>query len=180
MKVPPLASIHSIADMWKQIADLWPSFFALCLSFLIILISWLGHHNILRALDKTSPNFQLANGFFLFTVIFIPFAAAFMAEYLDTAYAQPAIVLYCVASTLHSLGWNALHRYIARPVLLVRASIGEDRMKRYARSALFGLIINIAITVLAWWFPYFAIVVSLLIWVYWLIISVAAMNEGDF
>src|SRR4030067_3087085 len=96
IKVPPLESVHSVVNVWRSIGQLWPSFFALSLSFVIILIAWLGHHNLLRAVDKTSPSFQIANGFFLFTIIFIPFPTAFMAEYLNTPFAQPAIVFYCL------------------------------------------------------------------------------------
>jgi uncharacterized membrane protein len=85
IKVPPLESIHSIADVWGDIALLWPSFFALALSFTVIFISWMGHHVLLKALDKTSDKFQAVNGIFLFTVIILPFPTAFMAEYLNTA-----------------------------------------------------------------------------------------------
>jgi uncharacterized membrane protein len=77
IKVPPLHSMHSIRDVWYAIGILWPSFFALGLSFIIIFISWLGHHNVLKMLDDTSTQFQVANGFFLFTVIIIPFPTAF-------------------------------------------------------------------------------------------------------
>src|SRR5436190_19010898 len=94
IKIPPLESMHSVADVWHGVVRLWPSFIALSFSFLIIFISWIGHHNLFKALDKTSPQFQFANAFFLFTVIIIPFPTSFMAEYLDTPYAQPAIVVY--------------------------------------------------------------------------------------
>ncbi len=178
MKVPPLESVHSTADVWNQIIKLWPSFFALCLSFIIILISWVGHHNIFTTLEKTSPQFQFANGFFLFTVIFIPFPTAFMAEYLNTPFAQPTIVLYCLSNLFHNIGWNVLHRYISYPVPLVKPSIGIERMKKYRRGSQFGFIILAAITLLAWWFPYVAIALSAFVWIYWTILSVAANRES--
>ena len=104
IKVPPLDSVHSVADLWRDVGKLWPSFFALSLSFMIILISWLGHHNLLKAIDKTSSQFLLANGYFLFTLILMPFSTAFMAEYLDTSYAQPGIVVYCLNALVHNTG----------------------------------------------------------------------------
>jgi uncharacterized membrane protein len=177
IKVPPLESIRSVADVWRDIGSLWPSFFALCLSFTIILISWVGHHSLLRTLDKTSAKFQFANGFFLFTVIFIPFPTAFMAEYLNTPFAQPAIVFYCAASFLHNIGWNVLHRYILKPIPLMKSSTSLARVKEIARGAKYGLFIYSAIAVLAWWFPYVAIVLSLLLWIYWLYLSTAFKHE---
>jgi len=179
MKVPPLDTIHSIHDVWHALANLWPSFFALCLSFIIIFISWVGHHNIFLMLDKTSPQFQFANGFFLFTIIFIPFAAAFMAEYMNTTYAQPAIVFYCLAVTFHNLGWNVLHFTIIKPVPLLKASISLDRAKKYQRGAFMGLCINMAVIIMAWWIPYIAIVLNFLIWIYWLILSVSVKHESE-
>ena len=179
MKVPPLDTIHSIHDVWHAVANLWPSFFALCLSFIIIFISWVGHHNIFLMLDKTSPQFQFANGFFLFTVIFIPFAAAFMAEYMNTPYAQPAIIFYCLAGTFHNLGWNMLHLTIGKPVPLVKAGVGMDRAKKYRKGSMMGFGINVAIILLALWIPYVAIVLNLMIWIYWLILSVSVKHESE-
>jgi uncharacterized membrane protein len=172
IKVPPLDSMHSGSDVWHAIGQLWPSFFALCLSFIIIFISWLGHHNLLKMLDKTSSQFQLANGFFLFTVIIVPFPTAFMAEYLDTSYAQPAIVFYCLVAVLHNIGWNVLHRSIKKPTPLVRAS-SLDRAKKAAWGAKLGFFIYSAIAILAWWLPYVAIILCLLVWIYWLYLSVS-------
>ena len=113
IKVPPVESVHSVADVWRAFLHLWPSFFALSLSFGIIFISWLGHHNLLKNIERTSTPFQLANGYLLFTVILMPFFAAFMAEYLNTPFAQPAIVCYSLVSLLHNTGWLFLHRSIA-------------------------------------------------------------------
>src|SRR4030095_16646080 len=92
IKVPPVDSVHSVNEVWHSVGRLWPSFFALTLSFTIILISWIGHNNLLKLIDKTSSQFQLANGYFMFTIILMPFSTAFMAEYLNTPFAQPAIV----------------------------------------------------------------------------------------
>ncbi len=178
IKVPPVESISSVADVWTDIGRLWPSFFALCLSFIIILISWVGHHNLLKTLDKTSPQFQFANGFFLFTVMFIPFPTAFMAEYLNTPFAQPAVEVYCLNGILHNIGWNLLFRYILKPKLLLKASISIESVKKVQKGSQYGFFIYLAIAVLAWWLPYVAIVLSLLIWIYWLYLGINVNSEA--
>ena len=171
IKVPPVESVHSVADVWRDVGMLWPSFFALSLSFIIILISWMGHHNLLKSVNKTSSQFQLANGYFMFTIILMPFSTAFMAEYLNTPFAQPAIMLFCLNTLLHNTGWNLLHRSIIKPRSLVKDSIGLDINKKASRGAKYGFILYAAIAVLAWWLPYVALVISVLTWIYWLYLS---------
>lgn len=173
IKVPPVDSVHSVADVWVHVARLWPSFFALSLTFVIILISWIGHHNLLKVVDKTSSHFQLANGYFMFTIILMPFSTAFMAEYLDTPYAQPAIVFFCLNTLLHNTGWNLLHRSTIRPISLLKDSKAAELQKKASQGARFGFFLYGAIVVVAWWLPYVALVISVLTWIYWLYLSIS-------
>lgn len=173
IKVPSADTVHSVVDVWKAVGRLWPSFFALSLSFIIILISWLGHHNLLLIVDKTSSQFQLANGFFLFTIILMPFSTAFMAEYLDTPFAQPAIVFFCLNSLLHNMGWNLLHLSVERPYSLLKDSHAIELHKKAWQGAKLGFIIYAAIALLACWLPYISLIIAVLTWVYWLYLSIA-------
>lgn len=177
LKVPPVESAHSVADVWQAVFRLWPSAFALSMSFVIILIAWIGHHNMLKGVGKTSPQFQAANGFFLFTIILLPFSTAFMAEYLDTPYAQPAIMVYCLNSLVHNTGWIVLNRAILKPVPLLKDTAAMDLYKKASRSAHFGFVLYGAIAVLAWWLPYMALVISLMTWIYWLILSISIKHS---
>ena len=174
IKVPyvPIDAAHSSADLWHAVGRLWPSFFALSLSFVIILISWLGHHNLLLVIDKTSSHFQLANGFFLFTIILMPFSTALMAEYLDTPFAQPAIVVFCLNSLLHNTGWNLLHRTVVKPHSLLKDNIAADLHKKAWQGAKFGFYLYASIALIAWWLPYVAFVIAVLTWIYWLYLSI--------
>ena len=171
IKVPPVESVHSAADVWRDVGRLWPSFFALSLSFIIILISWMGHHNLLKPINRTSSQFQLANGFFMFTIILLPFSTAFMAEYLNTPFAQPAIMFFCFNSLLHNIGWNLLHISILKPMPLVKDSIGLELSKKASRGSKYGFFLYAAIALLAWWLPYVALIINVLTWIYWLYLS---------
>ena len=171
IKVPPVDSVHSVAEVWRAVGKLWPFFFALTLSFTIILISWIGHHNLLKAVDKTSSQFQLANGFFMFTIILMPFSTAFMAEYLDTPYAQPAIVFFCLNALLHNIGWNVLFLSVFKPIPLLKDAKALALAIKPNRGAKYGFFLYSAIAVMAWWLPYVALVISVLTWIYWLYLS---------
>lgn len=166
IKVPPLEAVHSVGELWHALGQLWTSFFALSLSFIIILIAWVGHHNLLKALDKTSTHFQFANGFFLFTVIMLPFTAGLMAAYMNTPYAQPAIVCYCLNGILHNIGWNVLYASILKPKPLDKDTIGIEYIQQSAKGAKYGLILYPSMALLSRWFPYIALVINVLIWIY--------------
>ncbi|MGH2647814.1 MAG: hypothetical protein ACRDE8_09620, partial [Ginsengibacter sp.] len=134
--------------------------------------SWMGHHNLLKMIDKTSSQFQLANGYFMFTIILMPFSTAFMAEYLNTPFAQPAIVLFCLNSLLHNTGWNVLHRSVIKPISLLKDSKAKELHKNARQGAEYGFFIYAIIALLAWWLPYVALVLNVLTWVYWLYLSI--------
>jgi uncharacterized membrane protein len=178
LKIPPLEEMHSTSDVWHAVGKMWPSFFALTLSFIIILISWLGHHNFVKMIDKSSPQFQIANGFFLFTVIIIPFPTAFMAEYLNTPYAQPAIVVYCLNAVLHNLGWIAINSAAFKPVMLLKNEASTIAMRKSAKGSVYGFFMYSALAIMAWWFPYVALVLNAGTWVYWLFLSISLKEES--
>jgi len=173
IKVPPVESVHSAADVWRAFLHLWPSFFALSLSFGIIFISWFGHHNLLKNIEGTSTAFQFANGYLLFTVILMPFFTAFMAEYLNTPFAQPAIVCYALVALLHNTGWLVLHGSIASAdPPLVKDPIARQLGQKAYQGAQYGFIIYASLALLAWWLPHVALVLIVLTWLFWLYISV--------
>jgi len=172
LKVPPVESVRSVSDVWHAIGQLWPSFFAFALSFTIILISWIGHNNVLKLLNKTSAQFQLSNGYFMFTIILMPFSTAFMAEYLNTPFAQPAVVFFCLNSLLHNSGWVLLHASIVKPRVLLKDAIAVGIHKKARIGAKYGTLIYGVLAILAYWLPYLALVLTVLTWIYWLYLSV--------
>ena len=176
IKVPPHDTIASVKDIWRAVLHLWPSFFALFWSFLIILIAWLNHHQLLKLAHGTSPHFQYANALLLFSVVLIPFFTAFIAEYLNTPYAQPAITMYCANTLLHNVGWIALFRSMLRPKPLVRPEVLEQ-VRKDAMSANMGFVLYGALVLLSFWFPITALILNFLTWCYWLYFGIRM--KGD-
>jgi len=177
IKVPPVGSVQSVAEVWRAFLHLWPSFLALSLSFVIIFISWLGHHNLLKNIERTSAPFQIANGYLLFTVILMPFFTAFMAEYLNTPFAQPAIVCYSLVSLLHNTGWFFLHRSIASAEPpLVEDPIARALGQKAYRGTQYGFVIYASLALLAWWLPYVALLLIVATWLFWLYVSIAVKH----
>ena len=177
LKVPPVSSVHSISDLWNGLINLWPSYFAFTLSFGILLVSWVNHHYLFNILDKSSRPFLYANGFLLFTITFMPFPTALLAEYISTDYAKPAIAFYCFGGVINSIGWNLLLHTIIKPNKLVRSEESIKLVNTIKRSTQIGFLIYSVATIMAFWFPIIALVMNLLLWIVWISLSITTKES---
>jgi len=171
IKVPPGESIHSVNDLVNALVHLWPSYFAFFYSFGGILIQWIIHHNTFNHLDKTSRPFLYTNGFLLLTIVFFPFPTALLAEYINTEYAMPAIVFYSIVSVINSLAWFLFIRSIKTPKRLLNDAFSSEEYNKLKTSNRFALFIYISTALLAIWFPYTALIISVALWVLWVYLS---------
>jgi len=172
LKVPPVASILSMRDLWFALYHLWPSYFAFTLSFGILLVSWVNHHYLFNILDKSSRHFLYANGFLLFTITFMPFPTALLAQYISTDYAKPAIALYCFGGVINSIGWNLLLHTIIKPQKLIRSEVNIKLFNKIKRSTQYGFVIYSIATIISFWFPIIALIINLLLWIVWITLSI--------
>jgi uncharacterized membrane protein len=179
LKVPPVASIHSVSDLWNGLYHLWPSYFAFTLSFGILLVSWVNHHYLFNILDKSSRPFLYANGFLLFTITFMPFPTALLAEYITTDYAKPAIAFYCFGGVVNSIGWNILLYTLDKPQKLLRTEASIEQVNSIKRSTQVGFVIYSIATIIAFWFPVIALIINLLLWIVWISLSATAKSNED-
>ena len=171
IKVPPIDSIHSVNDVVDSIFHLWPSFFAFLYSFGGILVQWVFHHNILNLLNKTSRPFLYTNGLLLLTIVFFPFPTAFLAEYINTEYAMPAIVFYSGVSVINALAWFLFYRSIDKPKALRTSAFSNELYYKIKKSNYVALVIYTATTVLAIWFPYISLIINIAVWLLWVSLS---------
>jgi len=165
LKVPDVDSIHSINEFWIALSKLWPNLFAVVLSFTIILLGWLSHHGIFKLLDKSSLHFMFANGFYLLTIVIFPFASALVAEYLDTDYATPAVVVYCVFNLFQSTGMALLLWSTFKPKLLIRDEHSQNQMRTKIHGPRLAIPLVLCDMILAFWFPVVAFIIITLMWV---------------
>lgn len=171
IKVPPIHSIHSVDDLFNAILHLWPSFFAFLYSFGGILVQWIIHHNTFNHLDRTSRAFLYTNGFLLLTIVFFPFPTALLAEYINTAYAMPAIVFYGISSFVNSIAWFLFLRSINKPKRLLSDAFSNIAYNKLKASNRFAMIVYSSTTVLAIWFPYTALIINVGVWLLWIYLS---------
>jgi len=171
LKVPHIDSIHSVNDLTNALFHLWPSYFAFVYSFGGILVQWILHHNTFNHMDKTSRPFLYTNGFLLLSIVFFPFPTALLAEYINTAYAMPAIVFYGLASIVNSLAWFLFIRSINKPKRLLNDNFSSEEYIKLKKGNLFAIVIYASTSLLAVWLPYTALTISVALWALWIYIS---------
>jgi uncharacterized membrane protein len=177
LKVPPVASVHSISDLWNGLFKLWPSYFAFTLSFGILLVSWVNHHYLFNILEKSSRHFLYANGFLLLTITFMPFPTALLAQYISTDYAKPAIAFYCFGGVVNSIGWNLLLHTLYKPKKLIISEASIKLVDIIKRSTQIGFVIYSIATVMSFWFPVIALIINLLLWILWISLSITTKES---
>jgi len=171
IKIPSSEKINTTYDLWVALSHLLPSVFAFLLSFTIILITWVNHHGTLKLVNKSSSAFFFANGFMLLTIVFIPFPTALMGEYLLTAHASPAVILYVSTLAVQAIAWILVTGTILKDQLAKDEesvfSIRENR--KYGFFAFTGYSLC---AILSIWIPLIIAIVTTIIWIFWLILAI--------
>ena len=168
IKIPAAAEITSTRALWTALQHTLPSILAFVLSFAIILITWVNHHNAMKLAGKSSPAFIYANGLLLLSVVLIPFPTALIGDYILTAHAAPAVIIYNVVLILQALSWalictTGLNGNLAKSDEAVR-QIRKNRT--YAYYSILGYSV---FSLLAVWFPVPVVTITLLLWIFWLV-----------
>ena len=176
IKIPSTTAINNSSDLWLALKHISPSIFAFLLSFTVILITWVNHHNSIKLVSKSSTSFIHANGFLLFTVVFIPFPTSLVGEYISTDHAAPAVILYNSVLALQSFGW----------ILICRAAL-KNHLSKNEKSAIkirengkfgyFAFLLYSICAVTAFWFPLTSATITTLTWIFWLIYGVNIKHE---
>lgn len=173
----PTATVHTTNDVWASLASVGPLIFSFLLSFVVILISWVNHHNALKLVDKSSPQFVYANGFLLLTIVFIPFPTALLGKYLFTDHAAPAVILYSAICGLQGFGWYLMTRTSLAPQMLARSEKARLAIIDNRKYAIFAMSIYTACAIAAIWIPQAVAVVLTLIWMFWVIVGMRIREE---
>ena len=171
IKVPPVASVHSVNDLWRELFNLWPSYFAFVYSFGTILIMWLNHHQMFNMVVKTSVRFMYANGFVLLTVTVIPFLTALLAQYISTGYNKPAIVFFCFGNVLNSVAFLICVYTLLKPERLIDKDLNDKKIASSLRATWIGTFIYATTTLLAFWLPVTALIINCSLWILWITLS---------
>jgi uncharacterized membrane protein len=177
IKVPPLIGQSNQELAWALLS-LWPSFFAFVGSFATILVLWINHHGLFTLAEHATPKFLFANGFLLLFVIFLPFPTALLARHLTGPGANTAAVVYCGTYVLTNISYHLLLSAVASPQS-VRKDVSTALIRRIRIAYLFGSLIYIAATVVAWFHAFVGVLICSLLWLLWTRLSYTDKGEEN-
>ena len=161
---PPATAEHATsAALWRSLAHLWPSYGAYLLAFVTILVAWIGHHMIVRQVERVDGRLLLANGFFLLTISFLPFPTAVVAEHLRHPSAAAAVTFYVLVNLLNSLAFFGL----ARTALTLQEHDTAAQHKPM-RNAISGVLVCLVCAGIAQVSPLIALLLIGALWLWWL------------
>jgi TMEM175 potassium channel family protein len=126
-------------NLWHQLKEEWPSFASFFVSFWVIGIIWVNHHGVLDHLARADRGVLYLNLLLLFTVVFIPFPTALMAEHLKSgADEEVAAVVYSGAFLAMAISYGFLWTYITNRRELLGVKMTDEEIRRTSRSFLIG------------------------------------------
>ena len=180
IKVPPISTVHTKAELWAAFAYELPSWLAFLLSFIVLLVTWVGHWHTFKLIGKSSPKFTYANGLLMLSVVLVPFITAAVAEYLqsaDSELAQPAITLYCAVILLNNISWNLILYIYLFSETLVKPNVNIRKARKQAMYSRYVFVLYGFTFILSFWFPLVAFTIIALSFVGWLVQGIAIKEE---
>lgn len=183
IKVPPIKSIHSTAELGVQLLEDWPSWLAFLLSFISMFIAWTNHHHFIRQLDheKTSNMFMYAHGLFILTICIYPFTTSLLAEYLNTPYVKFPVFVYCFMNMIHAASWVLLCHTALHPINLAKNEVKRKEIIATRRSIFYTVLFNMGMCILSLWLPIIAVSLTALAWLAYLVMGIVLtpVTEAD-
>lgn len=167
LKVPPLESTVTVANLLDQLLHRWPVYLAFVTSFATILIMWIHHHAIFEMVHKSSTLLKFSNGFLLMLVTVVPFSTALVSEYLDTPAGMLAAAIYAGLFVLIDLSYTLLFWSASHQGKLIHPNVTKGTVQRFRRNYLLGLPLYVVAAIAAIWNPYISIGICFCLWIFW-------------
>jgi uncharacterized membrane protein len=111
----------------------------------------------MRLIDRADRAFLFTNIALLACIAFLPFPTALVAEHLRDGGVRAAAVTYGLTMTAASICFVFFWFYAATGRRLIAETVDQSVVTGFSRSAVPGLLINAAATVIALWSPYTAL-----------------------
>jgi len=178
IKVPKVDTISSTHTLWHALLEEWPSWFAFLLSFGTILIAWSNHHGAFKLINRSSSLFHFTNGFFLLTIVILPYPTSLLAEYIGTDSVQTAVMFYCSAIVLQNISWFTLFHSMLKPKYLAKNVVAEQVIIKTRARCLYAFFVYLFINAVAYWFPVTALMLMAILWVVWIYVGMSINEEN--
>lgn len=151
-------------DTLAGLAGVERKIFIYIVSFVMLAIYWNNHHHMFQLVHKIDGRVLWANNFFIFTLTLVPFATAWVGDFIDSLVPQ---LTYGIVVLLANSAYLILTRELIR--INGRHSKLSEFFQRYNKSYvtillnILGLILGVLIH------PYFVLIVNISILIMWII-----------
>ena len=149
----------------------WPICLAYVISFINVLLAWIGHHGLFKVLYKTNSGVMIMNGLLLMLVALVPFPTKTLGLYLLTDALKTSVLFYTGYFVLISLAFRLLWFVASRKDDLLIPGITKKQIVIITRNENIGLACNALIFSVAFISPWAALILSFLMWVYWIVFA---------
>jgi uncharacterized membrane protein len=154
--------------LWHGLTEQWPSFATFAVSFFGIGVIWVNHHGVLDHLKRANRTVLFLNLLLLFSVAFIPFPTALLAEHLDAGVDEEvAAAVYMGAMSLMAFSFSALWIYITTHRQELGVDLGDEEIRRRTRLFIAGAPVYLASIGIAFVSPEAVLVINALVAVYY-------------
>lgn len=158
-------------ELIHELAAKWPIYLAYTISFINVLLAWIGHHGLFKKLYSTDNFVMMSNGLLLMLVALVPFPTKTLGDFLQTGAFKASVIFYTAYFVLISLAFRLLWYAASRNRNLLVHNITQQEIKAVTRNENLGLLFNCIITAVAFFSPWLALVLSFVMWIYWIIFS---------
>lgn len=138
--------------------------FIYVVSFVMLAIYWNNHHHMFQLVHKINGRVLWANNFFIFTLTLVPFATAWVGDFIDSLVPQ---LTYGIATLIANCAYLILTKE------LIRANGKESTLRelfqRYNKSYI-TIFLNLLGLALGWLIhPYFVLILNISSLIMWII-----------
>lgn len=152
----------------ETLFHLWPKFLAYVISFINVLLAWMGHHGLFKNLRNTNNRVMISNGFLLLLVALVPLPTKTLGLFLMTGAFKTAVIFYTSYFVLVSISFRIIwHAACSGKGLLVN-HLTRKEINRITWNENLGLICNSLIVLVSFVSPWMGLILSFVMWIYWL------------
>ncbi|MFD2286958.1 DUF1211 domain-containing protein [Pedobacter petrophilus] len=145
----------------------WPGYIAFIISFFSIFVIWVNHHKIFKQIYKRNTGLMFANGLILFLVSLVSYPSALLARFYMTDSRQLSVTIYTGLFLVINLAFNLLWEQASRDKKLLRPGISDVAIKQLRNNYLYGFPTYLAAFIISFFYPDFALVICVLLWIFW-------------
>lgn len=155
-------------DLLRSLLHLWPVYTAYFISFVNVLLAWIGHHGLFKHMRNTDNAVMITNGLLLMLVALVPFPTKTLGLFLQTGAFKAAVIFYTGYFVLISIAFRFLWWAATRKKDLLVHGISKATVVKITRNENLGLVCNSVILAVAFISPWAALVLSFIMWLYWI------------